>query len=207
VPPSKRRFGRVEAGRGGNREIGMRGGFRNASGRRKCLFRSVSARGQFDQGDHVSLEIIRDCGVGFQLGQRPRTRQRFAVLLEAFRIQFQRFGRVAQRLVNIIAAGGAAGQVWKPDANGVVRSCIFNQGDVVAMAAMFLSFSCDLGSSQKPYTPRERTWLHQTHSLIVAKNQGVPDSLFIASIGIKLVEGIGERFVDPGFADKRFDGF
>ena len=97
----------------------------------KRLFRSVSGRWQFDQGDHVGLEIICDCGIGFQFGQRPRTRQRFAVLFEAFRIQLQSLGRVAQCLVNIIAPGRATGQVRKPDANSVVRSCIFNKGDVV----------------------------------------------------------------------------
>ena len=38
---------------------------------------------------------------------------------------------IAQRVVDIIAGRKAAGKIGKPDADGLVRSGIFNNGDIV----------------------------------------------------------------------------
>jgi hypothetical protein len=39
---------------------------------------------------------------------------------------------VAQRIVDIVAGRKTAGKIGKPDADGLVRSGIFNNGDIVS---------------------------------------------------------------------------
>ena len=92
----------------------------------------VRAGRQFYKGDHVGLDIISDFRIGLQFGQGSRCGQGLAAIFESFCKKLQGLWCVAQCLVDVVASGGATGQVWKPDAYGVIRSSILDNGNVVS---------------------------------------------------------------------------
>ena len=67
------------------------------------------------------------------------------VFMKRLDIQLQSLRRIAQGLVDIIACRGTARKVREPDANGPVRPCILNDGDVVSHGDL------SQASSLRPY--------------------------------------------------------
>src|SRR6185437_3111898 len=71
--------------------------------------------------------------------------QRPPVFMKRLDIQLQSLRRIAQGLVDIIACRGTARKVREPDANGPVRPCILNDGDIVSHSDL------SQASSLRPY--------------------------------------------------------
>lgn len=145
-----------------------------------------SPRGRHER-NHVVLDVAGDLGVTLELGQRSRARQRASVFRERFCIERNRFRRVAQRVVEVVAGGKAARQVRKPNADCGVRAGVFDNGDVVGHSLL-----CLLAKERDKRAARgnEEDRFVKTDFLVVAEHESVTDALFVAGVRVQFLKRV-----------------